>query len=97
MNAVFSGGLWSVFLFFGVSAGYIWALNGPKWGYKILLLLALMVILGSQLLPAGHVFRVRIAEGLNWWFWAVIIAIPVVLYGWWVRWLKRKVEQRDDP
>ncbi len=96
MSLLYAGGLWSVFLIFGVSAGYVWALNGPRWAYRALAVAAGAVIAFSWFLPEDHVFRVRVAEGLIWWFWAVMFSIPVGLYVWWVRWLKKKVDQRHD-
>ncbi len=97
MSILYSGGLWSVFLITGVLCGYIWALNGPRWAYKALLFMALLVIIGALLLPGTHVFRVRIIEGLNWWKWAIAVAIPVWLYASAVRWIKKKADARDDP
>ncbi|MCF6273580.1 MAG: hypothetical protein L3J37_10400 [Rhodobacteraceae bacterium] len=97
MSILYAGGLWTVFLVFGVSAGYNWALNGPKWMYRALLGAAVFVIVASQFLPETHLFNIRVTEGLNWWKWAILIAIPVFLYAKLVRWLKRKADARDDP
>lgn len=96
MSILYSGGLWTVFLILGVSFGYIWALNGPKWGYWVLTFLAVLIIGASQLLPLSHAFRVRIGEGLHWWLWAAAIAIPVIAYAMLIRWIKRKAYARDD-
>ncbi len=96
MSVVYGGGLWSVFLITAVFCGYIWALNGPKWSYKALFLLALTVILASQFIGESHLFRVRVAEGLNWWKWAAMIAAPVLLYALAVRAIKKKVNAKND-
>ncbi len=97
MSVFYSGGLWSITLIIGVLMGYNWALNGPRWAYKALLGLGVAVIIISQLLPAAHPFRISVAEGLVWWFWAIVIAIPVLAYAKLVRWLRRKAEARHDP
>lgn len=96
MAIIYSGGLWTVALVFGVLCGYVWALNGSKRAYKALLLLAILVVLGAFLLPETHEFRLRIIEGLHWWKWALAIAIPVVGYGMLVRWIKTKADARYD-
>ncbi len=96
MSLLYAGGLWTVFLITALGCGYIWALNGPRWGYKALLLLAVVVISGSQLLADIHPFRVSIAEGLGWWKWAVLIAIPVLVYAMAIRWIKTKVNAQND-
>ena len=96
MSIVFNGGLWTVFLITAVSCGYVWALNGPKRGYHILLGLAVLVIIASQFLPETHAFRISVAKGLHWWRWAITFAIPVLGYAWLVRLIKRKVEAKHD-
>ena len=96
MDILYSGGMWTVALVFGLSCGYVWALNGSKLFYKALLLLSIIVICAAFLLPETHLFRMRIAEGLHWWKWAVAISIPVVGYGMLVRWIKLKADARHD-
>ncbi len=96
MGILYSGGLWTVALIFGLSCGYVWALDGPRWCYKALLLLVILVISGAFLLPDAHVFRLRIIEGLHWWKWALAIALPIFAYGMLVRWIKKKAEARYD-
>jgi len=96
MSIVYNGGLWTVFLLTTVSFGYVWALNGPKRAYKILLALAAFTIIASQLLPATHAFRLSVAEGLHWWLWALTIGIPVLAYAWLVRLIKRKADAKHD-
>ena len=97
MSILYAGGLWTVFLITAVSMGYVWALNLPRRAYTLLLAVAVAVILLSQALPASHLFRIRVFEGLHWWLWAIIIAIPILTYAFVVRWIKRKVEAKDDP
>jgi len=97
MSILYNGGMWTVAVILGLSFGYIWALNGPKWAYKAVLILAAIVVLAALLLPEAHVFRLRIVEGLHWWKWAVAIGIPVVGYGLLVRWIKKKADARHDP
>ncbi len=97
MSILYNGGLWTVALIFGVSCGYVWALNGPRQAYKFLLSLVIIVILGALLLPETHMFRRRILEGLNWWKWALAIGIPVWGYGLLVRWIKKKADAKNDP
>jgi hypothetical protein len=96
MSIVYNGGLWTVFLLTSVSFGYVWALNAPKRAYKILLALAVFTIIASQFLPAGHAFRLSVAEGLHWWRWAITIGIPVLGYAWLVRLIKRKADAKHD-
>ncbi|NOR61743.1 MAG: hypothetical protein GQ535_04510 [Rhodobacteraceae bacterium] len=96
MAILYSGGMWTVALVFGVSCGYVWALNGPRMAYKALLLLSILVVAAALLLPETHMFRVRIVEGLHWWKWALAIAIPVFGYGMLVRWIKTKADARHD-
>jgi len=96
MSILYNGGMWTVALIAGLSFGYIWALNGPKWAYRAVLLLAFVVILGALLLPDAHAFRIRILEGLHWWKWAVALALPVLGYSLLVRWIKVKVDARND-
>jgi len=86
-----------VFLISAVSCGYVWALNGPRWAYKALIILALFVIFGALFLPDAHLFRIRIIEGLHWWKWALAIGIPILGYGLLVRWIKKKADARYDP
>jgi len=85
-----------VALILGLSYGYIWALNGPKWVYKALAFVAIIVIFTALFLPDEHVFKARIIEGLHWWKWAVAIGIPVLGYGLLVRWIKKKADARYD-
>ena len=96
MSILYNGGLWTVALIFGLSCGFVWALSGPRWAYKALLLLAVIAILSVFLLPDGHVFRARIVDGLHWWKWALAVAIPVIGYGLLVRWIKKKADARYD-
>ena len=96
MSILYAGGLWTIFLVTSVAMGYVWALNLPRSGYKVLLAAALAIIVMSQFLPAAHPFRMRVFEGLHWWFWAIMIAIPVLAYAMLVRWIKKKAETRDD-
>ncbi len=97
MSILYGGGMWTVALIWGVSCGYVWALNGPKWAYKALFLLAIVAILGALALPEMHMYRVRIVEGLHWWKWALAVMIPVVGYGLLVRFIKKKADARHDP
>lgn len=96
MSILYSGGMWSVAIILGVSCGYVWALDGPKWSYKALSLLAIGVVLAAFLLPEAHVFRVRIIEGLRWWKWALAVGLPILAYGILVRWIKKKADARYD-
>jgi len=96
MSILYSGGLWTVAIILGLGLGYVWALNGPGWAYKALVIVAAIVIAGALFLPELHVFRIRILEGLNWWKWAFAIAIPVLGYGMLVRWIKKKADARHD-
>ena len=96
MSILYSGGLWTVFLILAMVSGYVWVLGGPRWAYKTLGLVAIVVIFSSQLLPEAHVFRIRVFEGLYWWFWATMIAIPVIAYSMLVRWIKQKASARYD-
>ncbi len=97
MSLLYTGGLWTIFLIVGVSMGYNWALNGPRWAYRALLGLGVLLVVISQILPESHLFHMRVEEGLIWWFWATIIAIPVLLYARAVRWLRRKADAKNDP
>lgn len=96
MSILYSGGLWTVALIWGVSCGYIWALNGPRWAYKALFVLAILGVAVAFLLPETHVYRLRIIEGLHWWKWALAIAAIAVGYGLLVRWIKKKADARYD-
>jgi len=96
MSTLYAGGLWSVFLITAISMGYVWALNLPRLAHKVLLGAAIVVIVISQLLPESHLFRIRVFEGLQWWFWAFIIFLPVFGYVLLLRWVKRKAKARDD-
>jgi hypothetical protein len=86
-----------VALIWGVSCGYVWALNGPRWAYKALSGLAVLAICTAFLLPETHLYRRRIVEGLIWWKWALVIGTVVAGYGWLLRWIKRKADARHDP
>ncbi len=97
MSIVYNGGMWTVALIWALFCGYIWALNGPKWAYKAVHIIAILVIVAALLLPETHVFRVRIIEGLQWWKWALAILIPVFGYAALVRWIKKKADARHDP
>lgn len=97
MNVLYSGGLWTVFLILALATGYVWVLNWPRRVYWIILGAAIAVIGLSQILPTTHLFRISIYEGLVWWMWAAIIASPVLAYSMFVRWIKRKIEAKDDP
>jgi len=96
MSILYAGGLWTIFFAIALISGYIWVLNGPKRAYKALLLAGALVILLSQMLPESHTFRIRVAEGLHWWFWATTIALPVLAYAMFVRWIKRKADMKND-
>ena len=96
MDILFTGGLWTVFLIFGLMAGYNWALNGPRWVYRTSLGVAVVAVIISQLLPQSHMFRQRVAEGLHWWLWAAAIAAPILAYALLLRWIKRKADARND-
>jgi hypothetical protein len=97
MSILYSGGLWTIFLITAVSCGYVWVLNAPRVAYKVLIILALIAIIGSQVLPESHLFRISVSEGLHWWKWALAVAIPVLGYGLLVRWIKKKADARHDP
>ena len=97
MSIIYAGGLWTIALIAGVSAGYIWALNVPRWAYKALFAVAVLTVAVSQALPESHLFRISVAEGLHWWRWALTIAFPVLIYAMLIRWIKRKAEARNDP
>lgn len=97
MSILYAGGLWTVILFSAIGSGYLWALNARRVAYYSLLAVAVAVIIGSQFLPAQHAFKISILEGLIWWRWAITLAIPVLLYAMFVRWLKRKAMARHDP
>jgi len=97
MSLLYAGGLWTVFLITALGCGYIWALNGPRWGYRVLLILAALVIITSQFLDGSHAFRISVAQGLHWWKWAVLIAFPVLIYAMVIRSIKRKVNAQNDP
>ena len=96
MSILYSGGLWTVALIWGVSCGYVWALNGPRWAYKALSALAVLVVAAAFLLSETHVYRLRIIEGLHWWKWALAIGSIAVGYGLLVRWIKKKADARYD-
>ena len=96
MSLLYAGGLWTVFLITALGCGYIWALNGPRWGYRALLLLAVLIIGASQFIDETHAFRISIAEGLHWWKGAILIAFPVLLYAMVIRSIKRKVNAKND-
>lgn len=97
MSFLYAGGLWTIALIVGVSAGYIWALNLPRWAYKALLAMAALVVAVSQALPETHLFRISVAEGLHWWRWALTIGLPILAYAMVIRWIKRKADARHDP
>jgi len=97
MSILYAGGLWTVFLITALAMGYVWALNLPRRVHKLLSGAAIAVIALSQFLPESHMFRIRVFEGLHWWFWAIMIAIPVLTYALLLRWIKQKAEARNDP
>ena len=96
MSIIYSGGMWTVALITAVLCGYVWALDGPKIAYKVLLAAAVLIMILALFLPEAHVFRFRIVEGLHWWKWALAIAVPVGLYAALLRWIKKKADARHD-
>jgi len=96
MSLLYAGGLWTVFVIVTLGFGYIWALNGPRWGYKALLFLAALTIIASQFLNETHAFRISISEGLHWWKWAALVGFPVLIYAMVIRSIKRKVNAKND-
>lgn len=96
MSLLYAGGLWTIAVIYALICGYIWALNGPRWGYKAALVGAILVIIGSQVLSPNHLFNISVGEGLQWWRWAITISIPVLIYAMGIRWLKKKASARYD-
>jgi ribosomal protein S18 acetylase RimI-like enzyme len=74
-------------------------LRAPAGTWRYILAAAAVVLLGSQLLPAGNAFRADVAGSLRTLFWLGLAAIPVGFYAAWVRRLRQRsgVDEARKP
>ncbi len=93
---IFSGGIWSICIMAGLAFGYARVFNAKRWVHFIIIGIAVALVLISQILPQGHVFRQSVRQDLIFLFWAGAIAVPVGIYTLFIRWARRKVEARHD-
>ena len=98
LDRLASGGLLTVLLITFLALGYARVLNAPRRVYIGIAVLVGLTIVGSQFLPSGNIFRVRIADSFGFGGRALLWLSPVIAYGLLVRWIRQKTKarERDD-
>ncbi|MGE4610326.1 MAG: hypothetical protein AAED33_02795 [Paracoccaceae bacterium] len=95
LDRLASGGLVTVLLITFLLLGYARVLRAPRKVYIGIAVLAMFAVVGSQFLPQGHIFRVKIAGSFGFWGRALLWAAPVFVYGLLIRWIRKKTRRRE--
>ena len=95
LDRLASGGLVTVLLITFLALGYARVLDAPRQVYIGIAVLAGLIIIGSQFLPSGNIFRVRIADSFGFGGRILLWLSPVIAYGLLVRWMHRKAKARE--
>ena len=95
LDRLASGGLVTVLLITFLALGYARVLNAPRRVYIGIAVLVLLTIIGSQFLPSGNIFRVRIADSFGFGGRALLWMSPVFGYGLLIWWIRRKTRSRE--
>ena len=89
------GGLVTVLLITLLALGYARVLNAPRRVYVGIAVFVGLTIIGSQLLPSGNIFRIRIADSFGFWGRFLLWMSPVIGYGLLIRWIRRKTRTQE--
>lgn len=65
-------------------------MRAPRGTWRYILGAAALVLAGSQLLPAAHPFRADVAGSAQTLFWLGLALLPVALYAWVLRGVRRR-------
>lgn len=96
LDRLASGGLGAVILLAFLLLGYARVLRAPRLIYIGIAALAIFAIVGSQFLPQGHIFRVKIADSFGFWGRALLWSSPIIVYGLLIRWIRKKTRLREE-
>ena len=96
LDRLASGGLTSVILIALLALGYARVLDAPRRVYIGIGLVVLLTIIGSQFLPTGHIFRVRIAGSFAFMGRALIWVSPILAYALVIRWVRKKTRDQEE-
>ena len=89
------GGLVTVLLITLLALGYARVLNAPRRVYVGIAVLVGLTIIGSQFLPSGNIFRIRIADSFGFWGRFLLWMSPVIGYGLLIWWIRRKARTQE--
>jgi len=95
LDRLASGGLITVLLITFLALGYARVLNAPRLVYVGIAVLFVLTIIGSQFLPSGNIFRIRIADSFSFWGRALLWSSPIAGYGLLIWWIRRKTQARE--
>lgn len=95
LDRLASGGLVTVILITFLALGYARVLNAPRSVYIGIAVLVVLTIIGSQFLPQGHIFRIRIADSFGFWGRALLWVSPILAYGLIIWRIRRKTRGRE--
>ncbi|MEO1918308.1 MAG: hypothetical protein ABGW81_01075 [Paracoccaceae bacterium] len=96
LDRLASGGLVAVLLIAFLLLGYARVLRAPRKVYIGIAVLAMFAVVGSQFLPQGHTFRVKIVGSFGFWGRALLWTVPVIVYGLLIRWFRKKTQLREE-
>ena len=95
LDRLASGGLVTVLLITLLALGYARVLDAPRRVYFGIAVLVVLTVVGSQFLPSGNIFRIRIANSFGFGGRFLLWTAPVIGYGLLIWWLRRKTRSRE--
>ncbi|OUS05613.1 hypothetical protein A9Q96_10385 [Rhodobacterales bacterium 52_120_T64] len=96
LDRLASGGLVTVLLITFLALGYARVLNAPRRVYIGIATLVSLTIIGSQFLPAGNIFRIRIADSFGFGVRVLLWTSPIIAYGLVIRQIRRKTRLQEE-
>jgi len=96
LDRLASGGLVTVLLITFLALGYARVLNAPRQVYIGIAVLVVLTITGSQFLPSGNIFRIRIADSFGFGGRVLLWTFPGIAYGLLIWWIRRKMRAREE-
>lgn len=94
LDRLASGGLITVIVILLMALGYARVLDAPRQVYIGIAVTLFMTIIGSQFLPEGNIFRLRIADSFGLFGRILLWVSPVIAYALLIGWIRRKAK---DP
>lgn len=96
LDRLASGGLITVIVVVLMALGYARVLDAPRQVYIGIAAGFFMAVIGSQFLPEGNIFRMRIADSFGLFGRILLWASPVIAYALLIGWIRRKAKSPEE-